>query len=72
VIDAAALHRAAERVADGAGTPWMDALADAGAVFIHESDLADELGVPFTPDPRAIGYGVMLGYLAARDELGAP
>lgn len=72
MIDAEALHRAAERVGNEAGTPDMDALADAGAVFITESDLTDETLTPFTPDPQALGYGIMLGYLAAREELGAP
>jgi hypothetical protein len=65
VIDAAALHRAADRVGDEAGTPAMDALAAAGAEFIHESVLSDEFGVEFLVDTRSLGYGIMLGYLAA-------
>jgi hypothetical protein len=72
MIDAAALHRAADRVGTEAGTPAMDALADAGAEFIRTSDLADEYGVPFiVRDPAALGYGIMLGYLAALEEFGA-
>jgi hypothetical protein len=70
VIDADALHRAAGRVGAGAGTPAMDALAGAGAQFLQESHLADEHGTPFVVrDPQALGYGIMLGYLAAREEL---
>lgn len=67
MIDAAALHRAADRVGDEAGTPDMDALAAAGAEFLRTSDLADELGTEFKPDAQSIGYGIMLGYLAAMD-----
>jgi hypothetical protein len=69
MIDAAALHRAADRVGAEAGTPAMDALADAGARFLDESRLADEHGVEFiVTDPRALGYGIMLGYLAALED----
>jgi hypothetical protein len=69
MIDAAALHRAADRVGAEAGTPAMDALADAGARFLEESRLADELDVEFiVTDPRALGYGIMLGYLAALED----
>jgi hypothetical protein len=39
---AAALHVAADRVWPETGTPFMDALAEAGAIFIHESDLTNE------------------------------
>lgn len=67
MIDAAALHRAADRVGDEAGTPEMDALAAAGAEFVHTSDLSDELGVPFMVDGPSLGYGIMLGYLAAME-----
>lgn len=73
MIDAAALHRAAERVGHEYGTPAMDALAQAGAKFIRSSALADEHGVAWEiTDTQAIGYGIMLGYLAAREELGLP
>lgn len=66
MIDAAALHRAADRIGAEAGTPAMDALADASAEFLRTSNLADEEGTPFViRDPRAFGYGIMLGYLAA-------
>jgi hypothetical protein len=68
VIDAAALHRAADRVGDEAGTPAMDALAAAGAQFIQESYLADEFNVPFQVHTQSVGYGIMLGYLAARED----
>lgn len=68
MIDVAALHRAADRVGDEAGTPAMDALAAASAEFIRTSDLADECGVPFVfRDPAAFGYGIMVGYLAAME-----
>lgn len=68
MIDAAALHRAAERVGTEAGTPGMDALARAGAEFLRTAELSDEYGVPFDPEPASIGYGIMLGYLAAWDD----
>jgi hypothetical protein len=68
VIDAAALHRAADRVGDEAGTPLMDALAQAGADFIRESAVSDEFAVPFHLDTPSLGYGIMLGYLAARED----
>jgi hypothetical protein len=68
VIDAAALHRAADRVGDEAGTPQMDALAAAGAQFIRESLVTDELQTPFPLDMKSLGYGIMLGYLAAREQ----
>lgn len=64
-IDAEALHRAADRVEHEVGTPAMDALAAAGAEFLHSADLTDEYGVAFVPDGPSIGYGIMLGYLAA-------
>lgn len=67
MIDAAALHRAADRVGGERYTPAMDALADAVAEFLHTSDLTDEHGESFRPHGPAVGYGVMLGYLAARD-----
>jgi hypothetical protein len=70
VIDAAALHRAADRVGQEAGTPAMDALAAAIAEFLRESALSDEAGVPFRPDGPSIGYGAMIGYLAAREQFG--
>jgi hypothetical protein len=59
------LHAAADRVAAEAGTTSMDALANAGAVFLRETDLTDEDDVPvaFTVE-QAIGYGIMLGWLA--------
>ena len=67
MIDAADLHRAAERVSAEAGTPMMDALADAGARFLVESVFHDDYGVEFVVgDSRALGYGIMLGYLAAQ------
>jgi predicted ABC-type ATPase len=68
VIDAAALHRAAERVWSESGTPAMDRLASAGAQFIRESLVTDEYEVPFVLDTKSLGYGIMLGYLAARAE----
>jgi hypothetical protein len=61
MIDAAALHRAADRVGDEAGTPAMDAMADAVATFIREAFMTDELGVPFTVDGPSFGYGILLG-----------
>jgi hypothetical protein len=64
---AAALHVAADRVWPETGTPFMNALAEAGAIFIRESNLADESGESFDIDPQSLGYGIMLGYLAARE-----
>jgi hypothetical protein len=69
MIDAAALHRAADQVAEA--TPEMDQLAAAGAQFIRETDLW-----AIGPDPtelveldrQSLGYGIMLGYLAAQEE----
>lgn len=66
-IDVDALHRAADRVGSEAGTPGMDELADAVADFIQASFMTDELGVPFTVDGPSFGYGILLGYLAAKD-----
>lgn len=59
------LHEAANRIGDEAPSPEMDTLANAGATFLAESDLSDETGTPIvlTP-PVAIGYGIMLGWLA--------
>jgi predicted ABC-type ATPase len=68
MIDATALHRAADRVGIEAGTPDMDGLADAVADFIRESVLTDEFHVPFVVDTKSLGYGVLLGYLAALEE----
>jgi hypothetical protein len=65
MIDVDALHRAADRVEREAGTPAMDALAAAGAEFLWTANLTDEDGVPLTFDGPSIGYGIMLGYLAA-------
>jgi hypothetical protein len=70
MIDAAALHRAADRVGTEAGTPAMDAMADAVADFIEGSMLTDEFHVPFMADTPSLGYGVLLGYLAALEEFG--
>lgn len=59
------LHDAADRIPAEAGTPDMDALAHAGSIFIAESSLTDEFLTPFViADPRALGYGIMLGWLA--------
>lgn len=59
------LHIAADRIGGEMYTPTMDALAAAGARFIAESDLHDEYAAPFIiRDPSALGYGVMLGWLA--------
>jgi hypothetical protein len=70
MIDAEALHRAAARVGSEYGMPEMDALARAGGDFIQSSTFADELGVPWNiTDTQALGYGIMLGYLAALEEL---
>jgi hypothetical protein len=69
VITAGALHRAADRVGREAGSPFMDQIADAGAQFLNESDIRDEHGTMFSiADPRALGYGIMLGYLVAQEE----
>jgi hypothetical protein len=68
VIDADALHRAAERVGTEYGTPAMDELAEAAAEFLGELTLTDEDGTPFEAHGPSLGYGVMIGYLAAREE----
>jgi hypothetical protein len=60
MIDAEALHRAAARVGSEYGMPEMDALARAGGDFIQSSTFTDT---------QALGYGIMLGYLAALEEL---
>jgi hypothetical protein len=67
MIDAAALHRAADRIGTEAGTPAMDALAAAVGEFIQSADLTDEHGVAFVVDGPSLGYGAMLGYLAAKE-----
>jgi hypothetical protein len=69
MMDAAALHRAADRVGSEAGTPEMDELAEAVADFIQSSSVTDEFGVAFAVDGPSLGYGVLLGYLAAREGL---
>jgi hypothetical protein len=69
MLSADALHRAADRVGTEGGTPDMDALAEAVAEFLHSSDLTDELGVVFRANGPSVGYGVLLGYLAAHEEL---
>ena len=61
------LHDAAERVQHEAGSVEMDTLALAGAAFLHESKITDEAGrpVPFdVENATALGYGIMLGWLA--------
>jgi hypothetical protein len=65
MITVAQLHRAADRITEEQGTPVMDALADAAAEFLHTMDLTDEFGTPFNPDGPSLGYGIMVGYLAA-------
>lgn len=68
MISAEDLHDAAELIAD-AGFE-MDQIAAAGAQFLRESEIrAFEQGAVSGPiyfDPAAVGYGIMLGYLAAR------
>lgn len=68
MIDAEALHRAADRIGAEAGAPLMDAVAEAGAEFLRTSNLADEHGVTFVVDGPSLGYGIMLGYLAAVED----
>jgi hypothetical protein len=73
VISARDLHRAADRAPDE--TALLDQLAAAGAQFLRESQIhayerRDDLlsmmeAIEF--DPRAFGYGVLLGYLAANE-----
>jgi hypothetical protein len=68
MITAEDLHRAAELVS-GAGFE-MDQVAAAGAQFLRESQITpyDDAGLyeAIAFDPKALGYGIMLGYLAAR------
>jgi hypothetical protein len=40
------------------------------ADFIEGSMLTDEFHVPFMADTPSLGYGVLLGYLAALEEFG--
>jgi hypothetical protein len=68
VITSAGLHRAADRVWSEAGVPFMDEVAAQGAQFIRESLVTDEYEVPFELDTKSLGYGIMLGYLAAQEE----
>jgi hypothetical protein len=70
MIDAAALHRAADKVWNQVHTPTMDALAEAGAVFLDESRITDEFENIKRFHPESLGYGIMLGYLAAQEEMG--
>lgn len=70
-LDAGALHRAANEIATA--TPLMDQIAMAAAQFLRESEIhafepgKDELLEAIDFDPRALGYGIMLGYLAANE-----
>jgi hypothetical protein len=73
VVEVEALHRAAERIWDEAGTREMDGLAEAIGEFIRSSDITamyrDGTGAtPLFIDPKSFGYGAMIGFLAARDE----
>lgn len=73
-LSAESLHRAAEQIATA--TPRMDQIAGAIAEFLHESsfhaaeypDQPLALTEHITFDPQAVGYGVMLGYLAGLRE----
>jgi hypothetical protein len=60
-----ALHRAADEVPSG--SQEMDTLAAAGAEFLAESNHIDEFGTPVRFDPPSLGYGIMLGYIAAKE-----
>ena len=63
----ALLHDAADRVGDERYTPSMDAIAFAAGDFLRDSQLTDEHDVPVpftTANSTALGYGIMLGWLA--------
>jgi hypothetical protein len=64
------LHAAADAIRLKAYTPAMNMVAGAVAEFLHSSDFHDETGRELTFDPKSVGYGVMLGWLAA-DRRGA-
>lgn len=68
MIDVEALHRAADRVGNEVGSPMMDQLAAAGAEFLHASNFSDEFDTTIKFDRASLGYGIMLGYLAALEE----
>lgn len=73
-LSAEDLHRAAARVPEEPAL--LDQLATAGAQFMEESQIwsyekrsdPQELLEAMAFDPRAFGYGVLIGYLAATDE----
>jgi hypothetical protein len=66
---AVALHEAADYIAAHAPRPDLDALAEAGSRFLESSDLealdTDGTTETLNLNRQSLGYGVMLGYLAA-------
>lgn len=59
------LHEAADRLGTEPPTDEWQALADAGGLFLQESTLWDEGGEQLVlSSSEALGYGVMLGWLA--------
>jgi hypothetical protein len=71
VVDVQALHRAADRIWEERYSEDMNALARAIGDFIATSELAtvgrDGTAEPWTVEPQSLGYGVMVGFLAARE-----
>jgi hypothetical protein len=72
VVDVEALHRAADRIWEERGSAEMDALAEAIGEFIRTSDVTSMRGdgseaEPLFIEPKSLGYGVMVGFLAARE-----
>jgi hypothetical protein len=72
MIDAAALHRAADEAwADiQAGTLVSREIAAAAPQFVRETNLwalPDKGEGPFPLEPRSVGYGVLLGWYLHKD-----
>jgi hypothetical protein len=59
------LHRAADYIDQAVQSPELDALTQAGAAFIMTTNLTTEDGTKLNLDPPSVGYGIVLGYLAA-------
>jgi hypothetical protein len=69
MIDEEALHRAADKVWDEVHDPEMTALAQAAADFLNGSTITESgTMTELHFDRKALGYGIMLGYLAAQEE----
>jgi hypothetical protein len=69
VIEAEALHRAADRIDNEAHGPELDGIAAAIADFLNgfTLHLDTPAGRVYDLDPASLGYGVMIGLLAAQE-----